>query len=131
MDTCPPCSPAILCFLPRQLHSYLDNMVKDILVPNLQWRAGRTAAAIRTAAVSCLWALVSSEVLSATQVGPPATGSSQPQGCTSYSRGKGPGTWDAAEPGCSQRVRPVVTLGDCVVPCTECYSLQDSLIAGA
>ncbi|XP_036169739.1 dynein assembly factor 5, axonemal isoform X5 [Myotis myotis] len=50
-----------------QLHRYLDTVVTDILVPNLQWRAGRTAAAIRTAAVSCLWALISSEVLSATQ----------------------------------------------------------------
>lgn len=43
-------------------------MTKDILAPNLQWHAGRTAAAIRTAAVSCLWALTSSEVLSAKQV---------------------------------------------------------------
>ncbi|KAF6280593.1 dynein axonemal assembly factor 5 [Rhinolophus ferrumequinum] len=51
-----------------QFHSYLDTVIKDILVPNLQWHAGRTAAAIRTAAVSCLWALLSSEVLSATQI---------------------------------------------------------------
>ncbi|XP_036095862.1 dynein assembly factor 5, axonemal [Molossus molossus] len=51
-----------------QFHCYLDTVIKDILVPNLQWHAGRTAAAIRTAAVSCLWALSSSEVLSATQV---------------------------------------------------------------
>ncbi|XP_037362644.1 dynein axonemal assembly factor 5 [Talpa occidentalis] len=51
-----------------QFHSYLDTVIKDILVPNLQWHAGRTAAAIRTAAVSCLWALISSEVLSAQQI---------------------------------------------------------------
>ncbi|XP_014651115.1 PREDICTED: dynein assembly factor 5, axonemal [Ceratotherium simum simum] len=51
-----------------QFHSYLDTMMKDILVPNLQWHAGRTAAAIRTAAVSCLWALISSESLSAKQI---------------------------------------------------------------
>ncbi|XP_019492960.1 PREDICTED: dynein assembly factor 5, axonemal [Hipposideros armiger] len=51
-----------------QFHSYLDTVIMDILVPNLQWHAGRTAAAIRTAAVSCLWALISSEVLSATQI---------------------------------------------------------------
>ncbi|KAL0608220.1 Dynein assembly factor 5, axonemal [Plecturocebus cupreus] len=38
-------------------------VTKDILAPNLQWHAGRTAAAIRTATVSCLWALTSSEVL--------------------------------------------------------------------
>lgn len=60
---------ALLPFPCRQFHSYLDTVVKDILVPNLQWHAGRTAAAIRTAAVSCLWALVSCEALSATQVG--------------------------------------------------------------
>nr|KAF6269279.1 dynein axonemal assembly factor 5 [Pipistrellus kuhlii] len=51
-----------------QLHHHLDAVVADILVPSLQWRAGRTAAAIRTAAVSCLWALISSEALSASQV---------------------------------------------------------------
>ncbi|XP_004629637.1 dynein assembly factor 5, axonemal [Octodon degus] len=47
---------------------YLDSVVKDILMPNLQWRAGKTAAAIRTAAVSCLWALTSGDILSAKQV---------------------------------------------------------------
>ncbi|XP_062945575.1 dynein axonemal assembly factor 5 [Cynocephalus volans] len=51
-----------------QFHRYLETVIKDILVPNLQWHAGRTAAAIRTAAVSCLWALTSSEVLSAKQI---------------------------------------------------------------
>lgn len=70
---CLPSSPAFWCFLSRQFHSYLDTVIMDILVPNLQWHAGRTAAAIRTAAVSCLWALISSDVLSATQVGPRAS----------------------------------------------------------
>lgn len=51
-----------------QFHHYLDTVTKDILVPNLQWHAGKTAAAIRTAAVSCLWALISSEVLSEEQI---------------------------------------------------------------
>ncbi|XP_063671203.1 dynein axonemal assembly factor 5 isoform X3 [Pan troglodytes] len=51
-----------------QFPSYLETVTKDILAPNLQWHAGRTAAAIRTAAVSCLWALTSSEVLSAEQI---------------------------------------------------------------
>lgn len=51
-----------------QFQNYVDTVIKDILVPNLQWHAGRTAAAIRTAAVSCLWALISSEVLSAQQI---------------------------------------------------------------
>ena len=61
--------PALSFFHSRQLHGYLDTLVQDIFVPNLQWHAGRTAAAIRTAAVSCLWALVSSGVLSDGQVG--------------------------------------------------------------
>uniref|UniRef100_A0A8C9JPS0 Dynein axonemal assembly factor 5 n=1 Tax=Panthera tigris altaica TaxID=74533 RepID=A0A8C9JPS0_PANTA len=52
----------------RHFHHYLDTVTKDILVPNLQWHAGKTAAAIRTAAVSCLWALISSEVLSDEQI---------------------------------------------------------------
>nr|XP_058894508.1 dynein axonemal assembly factor 5 isoform X2 [Kogia breviceps] len=51
-----------------QLHGYLDTLIKDIFVPNLQWCAGRTAAAVRAAAVSCLWALVSSGVLSNEQI---------------------------------------------------------------
>uniref|UniRef100_A0A452TIB1 Dynein axonemal assembly factor 5 n=2 Tax=Ursus maritimus TaxID=29073 RepID=A0A452TIB1_URSMA len=51
-----------------QFHHYLDTVTKDILVPSLQWHAGRTAAAIRTAAVSCLWALLSSEVPSEKQI---------------------------------------------------------------
>ncbi|XP_006859949.1 PREDICTED: HEAT repeat-containing protein 2 [Chrysochloris asiatica] len=51
-----------------QLHAYLETLVTDILIPNLQWHAGRTAAAIRTAAVAALWALVSSGTLSAEQI---------------------------------------------------------------
>ncbi|XP_074867131.1 dynein axonemal assembly factor 5 isoform X2 [Carettochelys insculpta] len=47
-----------------QFLSYLEIVIKDILAPNLQWHAGRTAAAIRTTAVSCLWALIYSEMLS-------------------------------------------------------------------
>lgn len=52
----------------RQFRGYLDMVINDILAPNLQWHAGRTAAAIRTAAISCLWALISSDILSAKQV---------------------------------------------------------------
>uniref|UniRef100_G3V943 Dynein, axonemal, assembly factor 5 n=1 Tax=Rattus norvegicus TaxID=10116 RepID=G3V943_RAT len=51
-----------------QFHGYLDMVINDILAPNLQWHAGRTAAAIRTATISCLWALISSDILSAKQV---------------------------------------------------------------
>uniref|UniRef100_A0A8C3LPM2 Dynein axonemal assembly factor 5 n=1 Tax=Chrysolophus pictus TaxID=9089 RepID=A0A8C3LPM2_CHRPC len=42
---------------------YLEIVIKDILAPNLQWHAGRTAAAIRTTAVSCLWALIHCQML--------------------------------------------------------------------
>ncbi|NWY60616.1 DAAF5 factor, partial [Chionis minor] len=48
--------------------SYLETVIKDILAPNLQWRAGRTAAAIRTTAVSCLWALLHCEMLAPEEV---------------------------------------------------------------
>lgn len=89
---CLPSSPAFWCFLSRQFHSYLDTVITDILVPNLQWHAGRTAAAIRTAAVSCLWALISSEVLSATQVGPRA----------SWARAG----WGGLHPGCRPLSKP-------------------------
>uniref|UniRef100_A0A803VEZ2 Dynein axonemal assembly factor 5 n=2 Tax=Ficedula albicollis TaxID=59894 RepID=A0A803VEZ2_FICAL len=44
--------------------SYLETVIKDILAPNLQWHAGRTAAAIRATAVLCLWALIHCEMLS-------------------------------------------------------------------
>lgn len=64
-------------------------MLKDILVPNLQWHAGRTAAAIRTAAVSCLWALVSSGVLSDKQVGLPCLSGRGRAVGTRVSRGLG------------------------------------------
>ncbi|KAM6079461.1 dynein axonemal assembly factor 5 isoform 2-T2 [Theristicus caerulescens] len=48
--------------------SYLETVIKDILAPNLQWHAGRTAAAIRTTAVSCLWALIRCEMLSPKEI---------------------------------------------------------------
>ncbi|NXF29577.1 DAAF5 factor, partial [Nyctibius bracteatus] len=48
--------------------SYLETVIKDILAPNLQWHAGRTAAAIRTTAVSCLWALLHCEMLSPEEI---------------------------------------------------------------
>ncbi|XP_010887752.2 dynein assembly factor 5, axonemal [Esox lucius] len=37
---------------------HLDVFLLDLLLPNLVWRAGRTAAAIRTSALSCLLALL-------------------------------------------------------------------------
>ncbi|XP_063790584.1 dynein axonemal assembly factor 5 isoform X2 [Pseudophryne corroboree] len=51
-----------------QFHSYSETIIKDILVPNLKWQAGRTAGAIRTIAVSCLWVLFQSDVLSPQEI---------------------------------------------------------------
>uniref|UniRef100_A0A8B9QLI2 Dynein axonemal assembly factor 5 n=1 Tax=Apteryx owenii TaxID=8824 RepID=A0A8B9QLI2_APTOW len=51
-----------------QFLSYLETVIKDMLAPNLQWHAGRTAAAIRTTAVSCLWALIHCEMLSPKEI---------------------------------------------------------------
>ncbi|NXF01242.1 DAAF5 factor, partial [Smithornis capensis] len=48
--------------------SYLETVIKDILAPNLQWHAGRTAAAIRATAVLCLWALIHCEMLSLKEI---------------------------------------------------------------
>ncbi|XP_069761893.1 dynein axonemal assembly factor 5-like [Narcine bancroftii] len=47
--------------------SYVETLVRDILVPNLLWQAGKTAAAIRTTAVSCLWALLHSKMITLEQ----------------------------------------------------------------
>ncbi|XP_033908011.2 dynein axonemal assembly factor 5-like [Acipenser ruthenus] len=51
-----------------QFPNYLEPFLKDIVVPNLLWHAGRTAAAIRTSAISCLWALLHSGALSGKQM---------------------------------------------------------------
>lgn len=55
-------------FCCRLFPSYLEIVIKDILAPNLQWHAGRTAAAIRTTAVSCLWALIHCQMLAPEEV---------------------------------------------------------------
>ncbi|XP_051790072.1 dynein axonemal assembly factor 5-like [Erpetoichthys calabaricus] len=47
---------------------HLEAFLTDAVLPNLLWHAGRTAAAIRTVAISCLWALLHSEVLSPAQL---------------------------------------------------------------
>ncbi|KAM9744970.1 dynein axonemal assembly factor 5 [Menidia menidia] len=39
-------------------HDHAEKFLCDILLPNLVWHAGRTAAAVRTAALSCLLALL-------------------------------------------------------------------------
>ena len=43
-------------------------IVRDMILPNCVWRAGRTAGAIRKAAIACLWALVKSRLLTQDKV---------------------------------------------------------------
>jgi len=38
-------------------------VVRDMILPNCVWVAGRTAGAVRKAAVACLWTLVRSPAL--------------------------------------------------------------------
>ncbi|KAJ8319390.1 hypothetical protein KUTeg_004481 [Tegillarca granosa] len=46
-----------------KFRDFAVTVVKDIIMPNCIWVAGKTAAAIRTTAVSCMWALLQSGVL--------------------------------------------------------------------
>ncbi|GLD73285.1 dynein assembly factor 5, axonemal [Lates japonicus] len=39
-------------------HEESEKFLCDVLLPNLVWHAGRTAAAVRTSALSCLLALL-------------------------------------------------------------------------
>jgi len=43
-------------------------IVRDMVIPNCVWSAGRTAAAVRKAAMACLWALLRSQLLTNNQV---------------------------------------------------------------
>lgn len=47
---------------------FVVTMVRDMIMPNCVWKAGRVAKAIRTTAVSCLWALLQSGALSKQRV---------------------------------------------------------------
>ncbi|XP_063284965.1 dynein axonemal assembly factor 5 [Pelobates fuscus] len=51
-----------------EFHKHSEAIIKEILIPNLKWHAGRTAGAIRTIVVSCLWVLLQSEVLSEQEI---------------------------------------------------------------
>ncbi|CAH3199000.1 unnamed protein product [Porites evermanni] len=44
--------------------SHSVTVVQKLVIPNCVWQAGRTAAAVRSAAISCLWALLNSNLLS-------------------------------------------------------------------
>nr|KAG5713594.1 hypothetical protein BaRGS_024642 [Batillaria attramentaria] len=56
----------------QQFGRVAPSIVKDIILPNCVWKAGRTAGAIRTTAVSCLWALLQSGVLTKESLAPMA-----------------------------------------------------------
>ncbi|KAK2567034.1 Dynein axonemal assembly factor 5 [Acropora cervicornis] len=48
----------------KAFSSYSVHIVRKLIIPNCVWQAGRTAAAVRSAAISCLWALLQSNLLS-------------------------------------------------------------------
>ena len=43
-------------------------VARDMILPNCVWKAGRTASAIRATAISCMWALLQSGVLTKEKV---------------------------------------------------------------
>ncbi|KAJ8346050.1 hypothetical protein SKAU_G00302430 [Synaphobranchus kaupii] len=47
---------------------HLEVFLKELLLPNLEWQAGRTAAAIRTTALTCLYALLQGGAIAAQQL---------------------------------------------------------------
>uniref|UniRef100_A0A8C1HUQ8 Dynein axonemal assembly factor 5 n=1 Tax=Cyprinus carpio carpio TaxID=630221 RepID=A0A8C1HUQ8_CYPCA len=47
---------------------YMELVLQDLLLPNLVWRSGRSAAAVRTAALSCLLAVLHGEAFPAERV---------------------------------------------------------------
>lgn len=63
-------------FLPlpssRHFCNESEKFLCDILLPNLVWHAGRTAAAVRTSAISCLLALLHGGGITSGQVNTPA-----------------------------------------------------------
>lgn len=50
---------------------FAEIVVRDMILPNCVWRAGKVAAAIRTTAVSCAWALLQSGILTIEKVSAP------------------------------------------------------------
>lgn len=52
----------------RNFYKYLEVFLQELLLPNLVWHAGRTAAAVRTSALSCLLAMLQGGTLSKEQV---------------------------------------------------------------
>ena len=48
--------------------NFVVTVVRDMIIPNCVWKAGRVASAIRTTAISCLWALLEGSALSREKV---------------------------------------------------------------
>ena len=59
---------SVLSFVYCRFGEFSVILVKDMILPNCVWKAGRTAAAIRTTAVSCLWSLLKNQTISQDQV---------------------------------------------------------------
>lgn len=52
----------------RRFGDESESFLRDVLLPNLVWQAGRTAAAVRTSALSCLLALLHGGAITPGQV---------------------------------------------------------------
>ena len=58
---------AVYCVTDR-FAEWSVTVIRDMIIPNCIWVAGRTAAAVRKAAVACLWALIRTHILTRDQV---------------------------------------------------------------
>ena len=47
---------------------FAEVVVRDMIIPNCVWKAGRTESGIRTMAVSCAWTLLQSGILTKEKV---------------------------------------------------------------
>jgi dynein assembly factor 5 len=52
----------------HQFTAFASRVLSEILIPNCVWRAGRTAAAIRTASMTCVQALLQGRLLTPSQL---------------------------------------------------------------
>ncbi|KAK0056558.1 dynein assembly factor 5 axonemal [Biomphalaria pfeifferi] len=54
----------------HRFSNFATTVVKDMILPNCIWKAGKTAGAIRTTSISCFWALLQSGVLTKEKMKP-------------------------------------------------------------
>ena len=47
---------------------FSEQIIREIILPNMEWRAGRTAGTVRTAAVSAFWSMLKSNLLTQTHL---------------------------------------------------------------